>query len=70
MLYPSCPTCHNILADKQVLYEQALEKICNEKISEDKKSEKKEKLLNDLGLFKVCCRMRIISYIDQVNLIV
>lgn len=70
MLYPSCPTCHNILADKQLLYEQALEKICNEKISEEKKSEKKEKLLNDLGLDKICCRMRIISYIDQVNLIV
>lgn len=70
MLYPSCPTCHNCLADKQILYEKSLEKICNEKISEEKKKEKKELLLNDLGLPKICCRMRMISYIDQVTLIV
>ena len=70
MLYPTYPTCHNILADKQLLYEEALEKICNEKISEDKKLEKKEKILNDLGLEKICCRMRMISYVDQVKIIV
>ena len=70
MLYPSCPTCHTILADKQLIYEEALAKICNENISEDKKSEKKEKLLNTIGLEKICCRMRMISYIDQVKLIV
>ena len=70
MLYPTCPTCHKVLADKQIPFEEANDKICNEKISDEQKMKKKEKLLTDLGIDRVCCRMRMISYIDQVNLIV
>ena len=70
MLYPTCPTCQNCLADKQLLYETEMEKICNEKINENEKNKKKEKLLTSIGCIRVCCRMRMISYIDQIQLIV
>ena len=71
MLYPVCPTCQNLLADKQLVYEEELEKICNnKKLTEEAKKNKKEKLLTDLGVIRYCCRMRMISYIDQVKLIV
>ena len=71
MLYPVCPTCQNLLADKQLKYEERLEKICNNKKLTDKQKQKqKEKLLDDLGLERYCCRMRMISYVDLVQIIV
>jgi DNA-directed RNA polymerase subunit N (RpoN/RPB10) len=71
MLYPVCPTCQNLLADKQLKYEEELEKICNnKKLNDEQMQIKKEKLLDDIGLTRYCCRMRIISYVNQVKLIV
>ncbi len=71
MLYPVCPTCQNLLADKQLRYEDELEKICNDKkLNSDQQQEQKKKLLDDLGLSRYCCRMRMISYVDQVKIIV
>ena len=70
MLYPTCPTCQNTLADKQLLYETEMQKICNDKVSENEKNKKKEMLLTKIGCIRVCCRMRMISYIDQIQIIV
>ena len=71
MLYPVCPTCQNLLADKQLKYEEGLQKICNnENLNDKQKQKKKEKLLDDLGLERYCCRMRMISYIDLAQIIV
>lgn len=70
MLYPTCPTCQNTLADKQLIYETEMQKICNEKTNENDKNKKKEKLLTTIGCIRVCCRMRMISYIDQIQIIV
>ena len=71
MLYPVCPTCQNLLADKQLKYEEELEKICNDKkLNDEQMQKKKEKLLDDLGIKRYCCRMRVISYLDQVKLMV
>ena len=71
MLYPVCPTCQNLLADKQLKYEEGLQNICNnENLNDKQKQKKKEKLLDDLGLERYCCRMRMISYIDLAQIIV
>ena len=71
MLYPVCPTCQTLLADKQIPYEKGIEKICkNDKLSEEEQLKLKEKLLNDIGLERYCCRMRMISYVDQAKLII
>ena len=71
MLYPVCPTCQNLLADKQLVYEESLDKICNnKKLNDEQKQKEKKKLLDNLGLQRYCCRMRMISYIDQVQIIV
>lgn len=71
MIYPVCPTCQNLLADKQLKYEDELEKICNNtKSSNEQKQALKKKMLDDLGLTRYCCRMRMVSYLDQVKLIV
>lgn len=71
MLYPVCPTCQNLLADKQLTYEVELEKICNnKKLTVEQEQKKKKELLDYLGLERYCCRMRMISYVDQVKIIV
>lgn len=71
MLYPVCPTCQLILADKQIPYEEGYQKITNnDKLNKNQKQELIEKLLNDLGLIRYCCRMRVISFIDQSKLII
>jgi DNA-directed RNA polymerase subunit N (RpoN/RPB10) len=71
MLYPVCPTCQLLLADKQLVFETEFAKITNDsKLSEDKKKKLVEELLNKLGLIRYCCRMRMISYVDQVKIII
>jgi DNA-directed RNA polymerase subunit N (RpoN/RPB10) len=71
MLYATCPTCNNLLADKQIFFEKEKEKIENDKNLSKKDREKEiEKLLDKIGLVRYCCRMRMITYLDQVNIII
>jgi DNA-directed RNA polymerase subunit N (RpoN/RPB10) len=68
MLYLRCPTCKTILANKQLVHEERLPQICdNSKLSEKEKNEAKMKLLDDLEVRRVCCRMRIMSYVKLID---
>jgi len=59
-----------LLANKQIPYEERLKKICDDKkMSEKEKNSAKTKLLDDLGLVRYCCRMRILGYIRLINII-
>lgn len=72
MLYLRCPTCRNKLGDKQLPFEKGLKEICNnENISEEDKRKKKYELLDKIGLKKdmICCRMRILTYINQIEFV-
>lgn len=70
MLYLKCPSCKNILGNKQVPFEKDLEKICEDvKLSDDQKNKSKEKLLDKYGLEKYCCRMRMLSYTPLINIV-
>tara|TARA_Y200000002_G_C22477837_1_gene577474 strand:+ start:442 stop:711 length:270 start_codon:yes stop_codon:yes gene_type:complete len=71
MLYATCPTCNNLLADKQIYFEEEKEKIeNNKKLSKKDKEKNIEKLLDKIFLTRYCCRMRMITYLDQVNIII
>lgn len=69
MLYPICPTCGFLLCDKQIIFEEKKSKINNDKNIVDKKKEI-EKLLIQLGLKRYCCKMRMISYVNLVDIII
>jgi len=70
MLYYKCPTCKTLLADKQLLYEQKMEKICNnDKLTKKQKDVAKRNLLDELHVKNICCRMRIMTYVKLIDLI-
>ena len=70
MLYPVCPTCRMLLADKQIPYEKKLKELENKNLSNDKFSLARGKILDDLGLDRYCCRARIISYVKHEDVVV
>lgn len=70
MLYFRCPTCKTILANKQVPYEEGFNRICkNDKIPKQEKDKLKKKLLDELEIINICCRQRVLGYVDLVRLI-
>jgi len=71
MLYPVCPTCGTLLADKQLEYEDKLKKICDDpKMNEDEKDKKKMQLISSMGLERYCCKMRLMSYVDLIKIVI
>jgi len=70
MLYPKCPTCRTDFSDKEILLEQGIESIRNNsKIEGKEKQIRLSKLLNDLKIINLCCKMRALTYVDKINLI-
>ena len=79
MLYMVCPTCGELLGDKQLLYNDGIKKICDKyNINDELLShgfdktpefvEERSKLI--LNLFKnVCCKMRALNYLELVKII-
>jgi len=70
MLYFKCPTCRTILGNKQILFEEKLEKICNDQNMSDKEKDvNKSKILDELEVKRICCRMRILTYIKPIDIV-
>ena len=79
MLYMVCPTCGELLGDKQLLYNDGIKKICDKyNINDELLSrgfdktpefvEERSKLIT--GLFKnVCCKMRALNYLELVKIV-
>ncbi len=70
MLYFKCPTCRTNLANKQIPFEQELDKICNNNDLDDKKKDElKMALLDKLEVKRYCCRMRILTYSRLIDIV-
>lgn len=71
-VYFRCPTCGSILADKELLWIEFMEKLNNEiHLTEKEKSKRLEDFLDNLGFNpdSYCCRMRIMKSIDYSKII-
>ena len=79
MLYMRCPTCGELLGNKELIMIEKLKKVCDdleiddEMISQgyDKHPEyvqKRQKIISDL-CNKICCRIRMMTYVDIVKII-
>ena len=68
MLYPVCPTCGYLLADKIIKFEEEKNKICsNPEISTTEQENLLSILILNLKLRRECCRMRIMTYKDTIQ---
>ena len=70
MLYPICPTCGHLLADIEIEFSEKYNKIISSNDTEEKKDKDLKKLFTDFKVNKYCCRMRLISYLDHIKVIV
>ena len=71
MLYITCPTCGYFLGPKTVKYEEEKKKIINDpKYSDEEKEELITKVLINLNIKRYCCKMRMMSYKDIVDIII
>lgn len=80
MIYMLCPTCGSCLRKKQIVYEDRMNKICNDlNVSYDMVSEgildsnkefqeKRANVVNEL-CEKMCCKMYMLTYIQIGKLI-
>ncbi len=75
MLYMKCPTCRNLLGNKQIYFEEKLDKICNDcdvgKISNEEADKQKMELVNFLipNKHRYCCKMRLLTYKREIDII-
>jgi DNA-directed RNA polymerase subunit N (RpoN/RPB10) len=70
MLYPRCPTCGKILANLEIDYNEAKNKICNNSsLNKEQQNAEKEKLVNSLGLERYCCKTRVLKYLNLIDFI-
>lgn len=71
MLYLKCPTCKELLGNKQLIYEAELKKICDKytDINDTRYENEKSDLIKKIGVKRYCCRMRIISYVRLIDVI-
>ena len=75
MLPPRCFTCGHVLADLELEYEEGLKQIDNNvKLSSEQKAEAKKNLVNKLlpGRWakRYCCRARLLSYVDLIEVVI
>lgn len=71
-VYICCPTCNRLLADKTIVYEEGLKKICdNPNLTNSQKDKEKVKLIDSLKIpsERYCCRMRLMTYRDLVSIV-
>jgi DNA-directed RNA polymerase subunit N (RpoN/RPB10) len=69
-----CPTCGAILGDIQKYYEKGLAEICKnvdlgKYTSSEQIDDAKVNLLNSTHLEKMCCRMRLLTYVKLIEIV-
>jgi DNA-directed RNA polymerase subunit N (RpoN/RPB10) len=70
MLYPRCPTCGGMLAHLEVDFEDKKKNICNNpKLTDEQKLLELKENVNNLGLLRYCCKLRVLTYIDLIDIV-
>jgi len=74
MLYLVCPTCKKLLGDKELYFENQVNKINNDidegiLKTQDEIEQAKKKLIDTMGFDRYCCKMRILTYVELVKII-
>lgn len=75
MLPTRCFTCGHVLANLELEFESKIQEIDNDiKLNDEQKAEAKRnvinKLLPDRWTKRYCCRMRLLSYVDLIKVVI
>ena len=68
MLYMLCPTCGELLGNKQLDCEEKIKKICDSDISDEEKKLKIRDVYCGYGL-SPCCFLRLGFYVKKIDII-
>jgi len=69
MKYLVCPTCGKVLGDTEIDYEIKSDQIMMQNISEQEKIVKRKELIENMGITRYCCKMRIFTQTDPYKII-
>ena len=70
MIYMRCPSCEMLIGNRQIMYEDGLDKInSNPNLKEEDKLLLKIKLIDNLKIKRYCCKMRITTYKELTDII-
>ena len=69
MFYFRCPTCRTEFANKILIWQNELNKICHSEKTLEENDIYQAKILDELEIKQPCCRMRFITYLDKNSVI-
>jgi len=69
MKYVICPTCGKVLADIEIDYEIKTNELMMSNLSEKDKIIKRKELIENMGVKRYCCKMRIFTQVDPYKVI-
>lgn len=69
MKYVICPTCGKVLGDIEIDYEIKSNEIMMLNISEQEKVVRKRELIENMGISRYCCKMRLFTQTDPYKII-
>jgi DNA-directed RNA polymerase subunit N (RpoN/RPB10) len=69
MKYVICPTCGKVLADIEIDYEIKSHEIMTSTLSEKDKIIKRRELIENMGVKRYCCKMRVFTQVDPYKVI-
>jgi DNA-directed RNA polymerase subunit N (RpoN/RPB10) len=69
MKYVICPTCGKVLADIEIDYEIKTIELMMSNLSEKEKIIKRKELIEEMGVKRYCCKMRIFTQVDPYKVI-
>ena len=70
MWYVRCPTCHFLLADKELPFKQLMDKVLNDRnLTQSEKELQRGIIMDRLGIKRVCCRMRVLGNVHTEHTI-
>jgi len=71
MLPPKCVSCGKLLADFELDYEEFKNNIELDKTkTEEQKNKEISKFLTDNYIIRWCCRSQVLTYCDQIHIII
>lgn len=70
-LYIKCPSCGRLLGDKEIPFEEGIKKINSEILTNEEREKKISKLINSLEIpiENICCKTRLLTYVDTYYIV-